>query len=185
MRKNQKHIPSSSQNAPCFLVSAFDRGLINSTAGSPPSAASPAALAAAARAPSILPAAAISPPLSGAGGGAGAADADVDVDMTDVGAAPTPTPATPSTPASASASVAAPPSDKKKSTKKKKKKKARCGVCRSKLGLTGFKCRCDNMYCDKHRYADDHSCTFDYVSMHKEQLTKDNPVVVAAKLEKL
>jgi len=43
-----------------------------------------------------------------------------------------------------------------------KKVKRRCGVCKKKIGLTGFECRCGNLYCGIHRYSDKHDCTFDY-----------------------
>ena len=43
-----------------------------------------------------------------------------------------------------------------------KKKKNRCGVCKKKLGLTGFTCRCSGLFCSIHRYSDKHECKFDY-----------------------
>lgn len=43
--------------------------------------------------------------------------------------------------------------EKKKEEEKKdgKKKKNRCFVCKKKLGLTGFSCRCDGLFCAVHR----------------------------------
>ena len=43
-----------------------------------------------------------------------------------------------------------------------KKKKNRCGVCKKKVGLTGFTCRCAGLFCSIHRYSDKHDCKFDY-----------------------
>ena len=43
-----------------------------------------------------------------------------------------------------------------------KKKKNRCGVCKKKVGLTGFTCRCGGLFCSIHRYSDKHECKFDY-----------------------
>ncbi len=43
-----------------------------------------------------------------------------------------------------------------------KKKKNRCGVCKKKVGLTGFTCRCGGLFCSIHRYSDKHDCKFDY-----------------------
>ena len=43
-----------------------------------------------------------------------------------------------------------------------KKKKNRCGVCKKKVGLTGFTCRCSGLFCSIHRYSDKHECKFDY-----------------------
>uniref|UniRef100_A0A0E0KK18 AN1-type domain-containing protein n=1 Tax=Oryza punctata TaxID=4537 RepID=A0A0E0KK18_ORYPU len=58
----------------------------------------------------------------------------------------------------------------------------RCATCRKKVGLTGFKCRCGGNFCGGHRHADAHSCGFDYKSAGKEQIAKQNPLVVADKL---
>ena len=37
----------------------------------------------------------------------------------------------------------------------------RCCSCRKRVGLTGFNCRCGNLYCADHRYPDKHECSFD------------------------
>merc|ERR1712139_245972 len=75
------------------------------------------------------------------------------------------------------------PSEKLSSSPSKPKKK-RCGVCKKKLGLTGFPCHCGSMFCPLHRYADQHGCTFDYAKAGKDQLRKDNPVVQDDKIVK-
>eukprot|EP00002_Diphylleia_rotans_P013503 TRINITY_DN2640_c0_g1_i1.p1 TRINITY_DN2640_c0_g1~~TRINITY_DN2640_c0_g1_i1.p1 ORF type:complete len:193 (-),score=30.90 TRINITY_DN2640_c0_g1_i1:583-1161(-) len=61
----------------------------------------------------------------------------------------------------------------------------RCFSCRRKVGLTGFKCRCDNVFCGDHRYADKHECPFDYKAHDRSQLEKANPAVVGAKIQKI
>uniref|UniRef100_A0A0D9VUL3 AN1-type domain-containing protein n=1 Tax=Leersia perrieri TaxID=77586 RepID=A0A0D9VUL3_9ORYZ len=58
----------------------------------------------------------------------------------------------------------------------------RCATCRKKVGLTGFKCRCGGTFCGGHRYANAHGCGFDYKGVGKEQIAKQNPVVVGDKL---
>jgi len=60
----------------------------------------------------------------------------------------------------------------------------RCGSCRKRVGLTGFKCRCGNLYCALHRYSDKHSCSFDYKAAGQEAIAKANPLVVADKVVK-
>ena len=35
----------------------------------------------------------------------------------------------------------------------------RCALCRKK---TGFACRCERVFCSKHRQPQDHGCTFDF-----------------------
>lgn len=52
--------------------------------------------------------------------------------------------------------------------------------CRKKTLL--IKCRCDRGFCDKHRYAEDHACPFDYKKVYREKLEKENVKVVAEKL---
>lgn len=66
-----------------------------------------------------------------------------------------------------------------------KPKKRRCGVCKKKIGLTGFDCRCGGLYCSIHRYADSHSCSFDYKEDGKEKIRKANPVVQDAKIDRI
>ena len=38
----------------------------------------------------------------------------------------------------------------------------RCKNCNREVGLTGFKCRCGNLFCDRHRLPEDHACTQDF-----------------------
>ncbi|XP_076333302.1 AN1-type zinc finger protein 6-like isoform X2 [Tachypleus tridentatus] len=71
------------------------------------------------------------------------------------------------------------------SVKEEKKKKNRCQMCRKKVGLTGFYCRCGGLFCSLHRYSDEHSCTFDYKMMGAEEIRKNNPIVVGEKVQKL
>lgn len=61
----------------------------------------------------------------------------------------------------------------------------RCSVCRKKVGLTGFKCRCGTTFCGTHRYPEIHGCSFDFKSMGREAIAKANPLVKAEKLEKI
>ncbi|KAM7264190.1 hypothetical protein ACFE04_001873 [Oxalis oulophora] len=61
----------------------------------------------------------------------------------------------------------------------------RCLVCRKRVGLTGFKCRCGTTFCGTHRYPEKHACKFDYKKLGREEIAKANPVVKAEKLEKI
>jgi len=66
------------------------------------------------------------------------------------------------------------------------RKRARCFKCSKKLGLaTNYKCRCGNMYCAAHRYAETHNCTYDYKGEGRKVLEQSNPVVTAPKLPKI
>lgn len=69
--------------------------------------------------------------------------------------------------------------------KDKKPKKNRCHNCRKKVGLTGFVCRCGGLFCSLHRYSDKHGCTFDYKEHAQEQIRRNNPIIVGAKIQKI
>ncbi len=61
----------------------------------------------------------------------------------------------------------------------------RCKICNKKVGLLGFVCKCEDLFCSKHRYPDGHNCQYDYKSNKRKQLEQDNPRVVADKIRKL
>ncbi|XP_052193309.1 zinc finger A20 and AN1 domain-containing stress-associated protein 5-like [Diospyros lotus] len=58
----------------------------------------------------------------------------------------------------------------------------RCSGCRRKVGLTGFRCRCGDLFCGNHRYSDRHDCSYDYKAAGREAICRENPVVKAAKI---
>ncbi|CAG7874451.1 zinc finger A20 and AN1 domain-containing stress-associated protein 4 [Brassica rapa] len=61
----------------------------------------------------------------------------------------------------------------------------RCTVCRKRVGLTGFMCRCGTTFCGTHRYPEVHGCSYDFKSAGREEIAKANPLVIAAKLQKI
>ncbi|EGG23803.1 putative zinc finger protein [Cavenderia fasciculata] len=61
----------------------------------------------------------------------------------------------------------------------------KCFNCSKKVGLLGFKCRCDYVFCSAHRYSDKHDCSFDYKSAGKAALAKANPIVAGSKIHKI
>lgn len=60
----------------------------------------------------------------------------------------------------------------------------RCLSCRKRVGLTGFRCRCGDMFCALHRYSDKHNCTYDYKTAGREAIAKANPLVKADKIQR-
>ncbi|XP_076875261.1 AN1-type zinc finger protein 5b [Brachyhypopomus gauderio] len=72
-----------------------------------------------------------------------------------------------------------------KSPEAPKPKKNRCFMCRKKVGLTGFDCRCGNLFCGLHRYSDKHNCPYDYKAEAAAKIRKENPVVVADKIQRI
>ncbi|TVU05725.1 hypothetical protein EJB05_48904, partial [Eragrostis curvula] len=61
----------------------------------------------------------------------------------------------------------------------------RCAECRNKVGLMGFACRCGGTFCSVHRYAEKHACDFDFKTADRQQIAKNNPLVVAPKINKI
>ncbi|XP_059214135.1 AN1-type zinc finger protein 5-like isoform X2 [Centropristis striata] len=66
-----------------------------------------------------------------------------------------------------------------------KPKKNRCFMCRKKVGLTGFECRCGSLFCGLHRYSDQHNCPYDYRAEAADKIRKENPLVVADKIQRI
>lgn len=61
-------------------------------------------------------------------------------------------------------------------------------TCKRKLNLAESikgKCRCEKIFCHYHRYSNEHNCTFDYKEENKIKLEKENPKIVAKKLNNL
>ncbi|XP_055576142.1 AN1-type zinc finger protein 4 isoform X2 [Falco cherrug] len=72
------------------------------------------------------------------------------------------------------------------SVQAKKKIAKHCFLCGKKTGLaTSYECRCGNNFCATHRYAETHTCTYDYKSAGRRYLQETNPVVSAPKLPKI
>ena len=62
---------------------------------------------------------------------------------------------------------------------------SKCWQCKRKVGLLGFQCPCEHTFCSKCRQAEHHSCTFNFYAQSKLKLEKENPKIIAAKLELL
>ena len=60
-----------------------------------------------------------------------------------------------------------------------------CWTCEKKVGLFGFKCKCEYSFCKKHRMPEKHECEFDYRKEGQRRLKKDNVGVKNAKVEKI
>lgn len=98
-----------------------------------------------------------------------------------------PTTITPTTPSTAPSTEAVSMNidDNTGSERTVQKNKERCFQCRKKVGLLGFTCKCDFVFCSSHRYPKEHQCKFDHASVTRNQLTKQNPLIQAPKLDKI
>lgn len=64
--------------------------------------------------------------------------------------------------------------------------KKRCSDCRKRLNITNsFPCRCEGIFCAKHRHPEFHKCPIDYKALGRECLLKANPTLTIPKLPKI
>jgi len=68
---------------------------------------------------------------------------------------------------------------------KVEKDPSKCSKCSKKVGMFGFKCKCDSTFCKTHRLPEVHDCEFDFKQVGIAKLKKENAAVVAPKLEKI
>lgn len=62
----------------------------------------------------------------------------------------------------------------------------RCAQCNKKLGIIMvMKCHCEKMFCAKHRYAEAHNCSYDFKKEGQKSIAKENPLIVASKVNKI
>ncbi|XP_041007534.1 zinc finger A20 and AN1 domain-containing stress-associated protein 5-like [Juglans microcarpa x Juglans regia] len=50
--------------------------------------------------------------------------------------------------------------------------KKRCKRCNKKVGLTGFVCRCGDVFCGMHRHPEEHACSVDFKAVGRDLLAK-------------
>ncbi|OMJ15271.1 Zinc finger A20 and AN1 domain-containing stress-associated protein 7 [Smittium culicis] len=64
--------------------------------------------------------------------------------------------------------------------KKVQTNKGRCFICKGRIQLvkqTTNKCRCEKVFCDTHKFPDQHSCEFDFILRDRKELEKKNPKI--------
>ncbi len=47
---------------------------------------------------------------------------------------------------------------------------SRCATCNKKTGIVPFDCKCGSVFCAKHRYPEEHACTFDFKTEERNKL---------------
>jgi predicted nucleic acid binding AN1-type Zn finger protein len=67
-------------------------------------------------------------------------------------------------------------------TEVKKVKKIKCVVCKKKLGLLPFDCKCDGKFCASHRAPETHNCSFDFRAEGCKKLEQKLVKVVGEKI---
>lgn len=72
-----------------------------------------------------------------------------------------------------------------------RKKKPRCHYrdgddkCRKKTHNDGYECKCEKIFCAKHRYPHSHNCSFDFKTDSKKQMLANNPLIISDKIIKI
>eukprot|EP01017_Pseudomicrothorax_dubius_P012370 TRINITY_DN1506_c0_g3_i4.p1 TRINITY_DN1506_c0_g3~~TRINITY_DN1506_c0_g3_i4.p1 ORF type:complete len:153 (+),score=33.84 TRINITY_DN1506_c0_g3_i4:81-539(+) len=61
---------------------------------------------------------------------------------------------------------------------------SKCSKCARKVGMLGYKCKCEMTYCKLHRLPEEHDCNFDFQTRDREKLMVANPLVRADKVQK-
>ena len=59
------------------------------------------------------------------------------------------------------------------SGKKQKKKRCTLDGCNKKINITDMVCRCGNKYCQLHRVAETHDCSFNFKNIDAEKFMKE------------
>lgn len=58
-----------------------------------------------------------------------------------------------------------------------------CAFCNKKIKfISAFVCRCQKSFCSRHRFFDQHGCTFDYKNEVKNKLMENNPKIAPKKI---
>jgi hypothetical protein len=65
----------------------------------------------------------------------------------------------------------------------KKRKRNRCYQCNIRVGLLGFECSCNHLFCSKHRLPENHQCDIDYKESGRKLIEKQNPCVIKDKID--
>jgi len=61
--------------------------------------------------------------------------------------------------------------------------KQTCASCNKALKfISTFTCRCKKSFCSRHRFHDQHDCTYDYKTGAKTKLKEVNPKIVPSKI---
>jgi AN1-type zinc finger protein 5/6 len=62
----------------------------------------------------------------------------------------------------------------------------KCWKCNKRVGLLGFKCKCDYVFCSNHRLSHAHQCIVDYQNLARGELeTRLGEAIIPKKLERL
>jgi hypothetical protein len=67
----------------------------------------------------------------------------------------------------------------------KQEDKSRCLNCKRKVGVMGFDCKCQGIFCKNCRMPEKHECDFDFKEVHQKRLEKANPTIKSSNFERV
>ena len=68
----------------------------------------------------------------------------------------------------------------------KKEKKKRCFYCKKRLKILEENlCKCEKIFCPKHRLCHSHNCPLIKLDDHKKKIEKSNPKIQSDKVNKI
>ena len=56
-------------------------------------------------------------------------------------------------------------------------------MCKKKLSITAFACKCNKKFCNIHKAAEDHKCSFNYFEEYQKNMKHNLSSVVFTKKE--
>ena len=58
-----------------------------------------------------------------------------------------------------------------------------CGKCNKEL-MIHYECKCNKVFCRKHKFPEDHNCKYNFKKDFEEKLKINNPKIINNKFEK-
>lgn len=62
-------------------------------------------------------------------------------------------------------------------------RKVRCPSCKKIMGILQYPCVCGGHFCSNCRYSNEHQCPIDYKTIERKILAKNNPQVIADRVQ--
>ena len=62
----------------------------------------------------------------------------------------------------------------------------KCFYCKKKISIgMEIKCKCNNLFCIKHKLSEDHKCPYNYKLYGRKKIIENNPRIINNKIIKI
>lgn len=70
---------------------------------------------------------------------------------------------------------------------KQQKEQKKCALCKKKLSLIDIQktCKCGQKFCSDHFFYTNHCCEFNYKTIERQLIMKNNPPLTVCKVDKI